>query len=167
MSHIAAVITDDSAKTQAMIAAAVAEWDVLGSRIVGLFSESHGIPGRACGAGFLRDIASGKAYSIYLETPSAHTSCHLDATGVEAACAAVLGRIPTSDLVVLSKFGKLEAARAGLFRAFERAVGTGRPLLTTVSYLHRDAWQAFAPGATLLPDDGAALRRWWRSFNEH
>jgi hypothetical protein len=165
MNHIAAVITDDSAKTQALLAAAVAEWGAA-ARIVGVFAESHGIPGRACGAGFLRDIVSGKAYSIYLETPSAHTSCHLDAAGVEAACAAVLGRIPTSDLVVLSKFGKLEAARSGLFRAFERAVGTGRPLLTTVSHRHRDAWQAFAPEATPLPDDGAALRRWWRSLNE-
>jgi hypothetical protein len=36
-------------------------------------------------------------------------------------------------------------------------------VLTTVSDRHRDAWQAFAPDATLLPADEAVIQDWWRA----
>ncbi len=73
----------------------------------------------------------------------------------------VLGQIPDSDVVVLSKFGKLEAAGGGLAPAFAAAIAAGKPVLTTVSELHRDAWQRLAPDAVRLPADPAAIRDWW------
>jgi hypothetical protein len=103
------------------------------------------------------------AYSIHLEDAPRDTSCHLDARGVDAACAAVLPRIAASDLVVLSKFGKLEAMGRGLFAAFEAARAAGRPVLTTVSPKHDEAWRNFAPDAIALPAEADALRDWWRA----
>jgi hypothetical protein len=128
-----------------------------------MIGEPHGRSDRTCTAGVLRDIVSGKPYQIHLDTPPNNTSCDIDAAGVETACAAVINDVLASDLVVLSKFGKLEAMRQGLAAAFEAAIAARKPVLTTVSDRHRDAWQAFAPDATLLPADEAAIQDWWRA----
>lgn len=161
---IATVIARDSATAQALIAKVVADWRAAGANIVGVIAEPHGIPGRTCGAGILREIVSRKSFPIYLDTAPSHTSCHLDATGVDGACAAILNQIATSDLVVLSKFGKLEASGGGLAPAFEAAIAAGKPLLTTVSYKHRDTWRALVAHATVLNADKAALENWWRAM---
>jgi hypothetical protein len=64
-------------------------------------------------------------------------------------------------VVVLSKFGKLEAAGGGLAPAFVAAIAAGKPLLTTISDLHRTACYGLAPDALRLPADAAAMRDWW------
>jgi hypothetical protein len=163
-SSIATIVGTDDADVQALLAKSVVHWRAAGANVVGLIAETHGLPDRTCRAGFLRDIVSGKPFSIFRETPPSHTSCHLDAAGVEAACAELLGQIPASDLVVLSKFGKLEAGQAGLASAFEAAIAAGKPVLTTVSGKHRDAWRAFAPDAIYLDADAASLDRWRNTF---
>jgi len=61
------------------------------------------------------------------------------------------------------KFGKLETKRAGLASAFEAAITAGKPVLTTVSDGHYDAWRALAPNAISLPADVAAIHAWWRA----
>lgn len=160
---IAAVLADDGTATQALLAAMIADWRESGAKIAGVIGELHGLPDRTCGAGFLRDIASGKPYRIYLEAPPRQNSCHLDAAGVASVCKAILDQISVSDLVVLNKFGKLERTGEGLATAFELAISAGRPLLTTVSDRHRDAWRAFAPDTSFLPADKAALQNWWRA----
>ncbi|HEY1746023.1 MAG TPA: DUF2478 domain-containing protein [Xanthobacteraceae bacterium] len=164
--QVAAIRAARGTETQPLLAALVAEWRAAGARIVGFVGELHGLPDRTCGAGFLRDVAFDKPYPIYLEEPASGKSCHLDAPGVSAASAALLSQIPGSDLVVLNKFGKLEAMGEGLPPAFRLAIDAGKPLLTTVSATHRDAWCAFVPGALELDADKAALRNWWRAI-EH
>lgn len=153
----------DGQDVQALLATVVADGRAAGASVVGVIAEAHGLPDRTCSAGILRDIVSGSPSQIYLESAPAGTSCHLDASGVEAACSLVLGQLEGSDLVVLSKFGKLEAMHKGLFAAFEAALGAGKPVLTAVSGKHLEALQAFAPQATFIEADAAALREWWRS----
>lgn len=159
--RIAVVQGVDSESIQRLLAAAVADWCAAGTKVAGVTSETHGLPDRTCSAGVLRDIGSGDQFPIYLGTLPQGTSCHLDAKGVEAACASVIDQIADSDLVVLSKFGKLEAMRQGLFPAFEAAIAAGRPVMTTVSGKHRDAWEAYAPDATYLEASKKALSDWW------
>jgi nucleoside-triphosphatase THEP1 len=161
-SRIAAVVGADSATIQALLATAVAGWRASGANVVGVIAEAHDLPDRTCSAGLLRDVTSGERHPMYLETVPSPTSCHIDAAGVETACAAILDQVPTSDLVVLSKFGKLEAAHQGLAAAFDAAIAAGKPVLTSVSDKHRDAWQAVAPDAIRLPADAAAIQAWWR-----
>lgn len=161
--RIATVMGDDGAAIQALLAATAAGWCAAGVKVVGVVAEAHGVPERRCSAGVLRDVASGASYPIYLETVPSHTSCHLDAAGVDAACASVLDQLSVSDVVILSKFGKLEAMRQGLAPVFEAALAAGKPVLTTVSEKHRDAWRAFAPGAAALAADGAAIGSWWQA----
>lgn len=158
---IAAIVSDDGAAVQVTLGEIVADWRSGGVKIAGVIAEPHGQPDRACGAGFLRDIVSGAPFSIYLDAPQSRSSCHLDADGVARACAGVLKQIPASDLVVLNKFGKLEAMGAGLAPAFNAAAAAGKPLLTTISKNHVDAWREFAPGTAILATDKAALQAWW------
>lgn len=161
MHRFAALGGADGPRLQALLAAAVAEWKAAGLRVAGVIAEAHSLADRACSAGFLRDIGSGKAYSMFLEAPPSGASCHLDATGVEDACAAVPGQITDGDVVVLSKFSKLEAAGGGLAPAFAAAIAASKPVLTTVSDLHRAACHGLAPDALRLPADAAAIRDWW------
>ena len=120
--------------------------------------------GAKIGGGFLRDIGSGEAYAMFLETSPVGTSCHLDANGVKDACDAVLGQVGRSDVVVLSKFGKLEAGGGGLAPAFAAVIAAGKPVLTTVSDLHRAACHQLAPDALHLPADAKAIRDWWATI---
>ncbi len=162
-SQVAVVQSTDGDNIQRLFAAVAADCRSAGMRVAGVIAEAHGLPDRTCSAGILRDIASGAQYPIYLAIAPTGTSCHLDARGVEAACASVLGQVQGSDLVVLSKFGKLEAMHEGLFPAFEAAIAAGKPVLTTVSSKHREVWQAFAPDPVLIDADQAALTEWWRA----
>jgi hypothetical protein len=159
---IAAVTGADSAVVQALFAAAIAQWRRAGVAVAAVLAEMDSLSNSTCSAGFLREMTSGTAYSIHLEEAPRDTTCHLDARGVDAACAAVLPQIVLSDLVVLSKFGKLEAMGRGLFAAFDAARIVGRPILTTVSPKHYEAWRNFAPDATALPATAPALQDWWR-----
>ena len=128
-----------------------------------MVSETHGLSDRTCSAGFLRDIASGTQFSIYLQDAPRGTSCDLDEGGIDAACRQLLPQIPGCDLLIMSKFGKSEAGGGGLAPAFEAAIKAHKPILTSVSELHLTAWRALAPKAADLPCDGSAVRRWWES----
>ena len=127
--------------------------------------EAHGLTGRSCSSGLLRNLETGNLFAMYLDEPPAHTSCHLDELGVVEACASVVDRIAASDLVVLSKFGKVEAVGSGLFEAFEIAVALKKPLLTSVAPKHHYAWQRFGPEALFIRPDRASIETWRRNVS--
>ncbi|MBV9586178.1 MAG: DUF2478 domain-containing protein, partial [Alphaproteobacteria bacterium] len=69
------------------------------------------------------------------------------------------------DLVLLNKFGKLEAAGNGLAGAFRAAIAAELPLLTSISPAHDPAWRRFADREfAILPPDAAAIDRWRRAI---
>jgi len=159
--RIAVVRGPDSATVQALFQQMVERWRASGVQVVGLIENTHGLAGRTCNAGVLRDIATGSPYPIFREAVLRSDACHIDVTGAELASKAVLAQIGTCDLVILSKFGKLEAAKRGLIGAFEAAKTLGKPVLTTVSDRHFEAWREFAPDASTLEARPDALTQWW------
>mgnify|MGYP001306963215 CR=1 FL=1 len=161
--NIAVIENPDGPDTQVLLAAAVTAWRDKGIRLAGVIAQSLSGDDATCSAGFLQDIASASRYAIHLANQPPETKCHLDITGLDDACGSLLAQIPASDLVVLSKFGKMEAGRQGLWAAFEAALWAGKPLLTTVSPKHRAAWDALVPSATWLMPDFASLERWRQS----
>jgi len=112
---IAAVVGCGSRSVQDLFAAVAGELIADGMRVIGVVSETHGLPDRTCSAGFLRDIVTREEFPIYLQDPPADTSCHLDEGGLEAASRRLLPRIPRCDLLIISKFGKSEAG-SGVWR---------------------------------------------------
>jgi nucleoside-triphosphatase THEP1 len=133
--------------------------------VAGVIAESADAEG-VCSAGFLRDLASGERFSIQLEKAPAHTSCHLDGSGVNKASAKLIPQIAAADIVILSKFGKLEAEGRGLWSAFEAAIKQGKLVLTTISAKHQEAWDALVPATDWLEGDLAEIRDWHRRWTE-
>lgn len=158
--NIAAVQGADSKSVQAFLSEMSDQWRAGGMKVIGVTAEGGGPPDRTCTAGFLQDIVSGDQFQIYLDEQPPDTTCDLDAGGVEAACASLMEQIETGDLLILSKFGKLEAEGRGLFPVFETAIAEGVPVVTTVSPKHRAAWRAFAPDAATLDAEKSTLAGW-------
>jgi hypothetical protein len=86
----------------------------------------------------------------------------LQGAGALLAAQAVERDITTGcDLVILSKFGKLEASRQGLVAAFTAAMEAGLPILTSVSPAFAQAWADFAaPLFDVLPADPNQIDAW-------
>lgn len=160
--NVAVIANREGLDSQLLLLKFVGNLRRAGVKVAGILAENNDAAGE-CSANFVRDIASGRQFSVHLDAPPAGTACHLDASGMEDAGHGLLGQIPAADIVIFSKFGKLEAARGGFWPAFEATCRAGKPLLTTVSPKHVDAWKAFAPQAIWLNGDDAAIDDWWRS----
>ena len=134
------------------------------ARVVGAIAEDHGLPDRACTAGYLRSLADGARYPIFQDLGRGSQTCHLAGDGALVAGAAVARDIRTGcDLVILSKFGKLEAG-GGLREAFAAAIEAGVPVLTSVSASQATPWESFAaPLFTPVAADAGEIEAWWRS----
>jgi len=165
MKKIAVVQGAPSATVQAMFRELVARWQP-SSRIVGVVEEDHGLPNRKCHAGYLRSIISGLPYPIFQDLGPGADACHLDGSGALSATEAVQKDIAAGcDLVILSKFGKLEAAREGLVPAFVAAMEAELPVLTSVSPAFEQAWALFAePMFVVLPAEVERVDAWWRNI---
>ncbi len=135
-------------------------------RIAGVLAEGHGLPDRACNAGYLRPVGNGERFAIFQDLGIGSSACHLEGAGVFAAAETVRQDIAAGcDLVVLAKFGKLEAAGGGLHDAFTAAFEAGVPVLTSVSPAFDSSWRNVAsPLYSVLAADGAAIDTWWRSI---
>ena len=128
-------------------------------RIAGVIEVSGGDGGEQ-----LRNIGDGRIFRLYQDLGPGAAGCAVDPGGVIAACAAACDDIAAGcDLVVLSKFGKLEAENgSGLTAAFAAALGADLPILTAVSPRHHERWHAFAaPYYELLEPDLTAIAAWW------
>lgn len=112
----------------------------------------------------IRKIADGLSYPVFQNLGAGATGCAMDPHGISLASEAVLREIEAGcDLVVVSKFGKLEAASgAGFVPVFIAAMDAGIPIITSVSPKYADAWADFAgPYAQQLPADAEAIDAWW------
>lgn len=158
--NIAVIENREGFDAQSLLAQAAQAWRDKGLRIAGVVAQSLSPDDAMCSAGHLADIATGNRYSIQLGNQSPETKCHLDITGLDDACGSLLTQIPSSDIVILSKFGKMEAERQGLWSAFEAAIWAGKPLLTTLSPKQRRGWDALVPSASWLTPDWQNLELW-------
>jgi hypothetical protein len=117
-----------------------------------------------CGRAMLRNIRSGATFSLFQDLGAGSTACALDPGGVTEACAAVCRDIAAGcDLVLLSKFGKLEAETGGgLLAAFVAAIEADVPVLTAVSPYNMDRWDTFAaPFYEVIGASQAEIAAWW------
>lgn len=166
--RIAVVQGAPSAAIQEIFGALVERWRPT-VRIAGVVAEDHGLPDRKCRAGYLRSIVSGTLYPIFQDFGPGAETCHLKEEGALAAATAVEKDIVAGcDLVLLSKFGKLEAAGQGLIEAFTTALAADVPLLTSVSPAFEVTWKAFAaPRFEILPAKAEPIETWWCAVHGH
>jgi hypothetical protein len=147
-----------SRRIQAMLSGVARRLEARGVSVTGVI-EVHEAPlSDACGGASLRHIETGACYRLYQDLGPGSTACCLDTSGVVEACQSVLERIPHSDVVILSKFGKLEAEHSGLIDAFIAAVEHRCTVLTSVTPLFEQPYLRFVgPLGAVIPPHKATL----------
>ncbi|MCB4770428.1 DUF2478 domain-containing protein [Ancylobacter sp. Lp-2] len=132
-----------------------------GRRVVGCV-EVIGPSGSRAGY-VLKDVVSGRQHHIEQNLGPLAEACHLDPAGIVDVCQSIIEALTRDcEVLVLAKFGKLEAYRSGLISAFARAVEQDIPVLTSVAPTYGAAWQRFAGEmAAVAPPDRAVLEAWW------
>jgi stage V sporulation protein SpoVS len=134
-------------------------------RIAGVIEESEGAEADACGAGHLVKISNGARFRLFQDLGRGSSACCLDPAGVVTACEDVVRDIISGcDLVILSKFAKLEVGGSGLTAAFATALEYEVPVITAVSPVFQESWNNFAaPYFEMLPPNAAAIDDWWQA----
>ena len=134
-----------------------------GHKVAGVIELASGESGGACGWRAVRDLSTGAVTSISQNLGRGSTACNLDPSGLIEACAAIERSVAAgADLVIISKFGKLEADRRGLSDAFRAAIDAGLPILTAVSPAMAAGWRLFAgPLSQFIPANASAVDAWW------
>src|SRR5262245_55070582 len=103
MKTIAVIQGAPSSQVQDLFRSWVERW-LPSVRFAGVIAEDHGLPDRACTAGYLRSLTTGEKFQIFQDLGAGSKGCHLAADGALAAAHAVQRDIAAGcDLVVLSK----------------------------------------------------------------
>ncbi|MEK4031722.1 DUF2478 domain-containing protein [Methylocystis sp. IM3] len=167
--RIAAVQGAASPLIQSTLLAFAQQLSRQGLRVAGVVEiSSCGDEGR-CKSLSVRDLASGDTYPITQKLGAGSEACNLDPGGLALACGVIEDAIQRGvDVVVLSKFGKLEAARSGLCDAFRAAMMADIPVITAVSPPVAEDWDRFAGElAQSVEARVDALAEWWEFQSEH
>lgn len=115
------------------------------------------------GARTLLDLEQGTLYPIDHDPGKDPNACCLD-PGALLVAGVVLRRVMESgaDLVIVNRFGVLEAEGGGFSAEMLELMAKGYPLLTVVAPAHLDAWRKFTGGlATELSPDIDAMANWF------
>ena len=157
-----AVVLPHRHAAHALLADFAARQRANGVEVAGLVQQGSKSAGDAPEDITLADLNSGERFAIMLSTACAGT-CAVDPSAVAAASAVLrraIGR--ESALIVVNKFGTLEAEGGGLADEMLQAMAAGLPVLTSVSVNRVEAWLRFTGGmCELLPPEPAALWAWW------
>ena len=163
MPSIGVVQDGDGADVQRLFRGLVDRWRST-AHIVGVIEEADGEVPQPRNARHLVSVTDGARFRIFQDLGPGSTACQIDPDSLLSAGEAVRREIQTGcDLVILSKFAKLEAEhRGGLMPALLSAVEAGVPLLTSVGSKFDAAWNRFAErNYVSLSADPPALDDWW------
>ena len=111
----------------------------------------------------IEDLATGEVTAIAEHRGKEARGCRLDVGLLTELSEAVLASLRSEEprLLVINKFGKIEADGGGLRQALAEAAALGIPVLVGVPMRNLDRWRAFAGlFAVELPVDDAAVAGW-------
>lgn len=161
---VAALVYADGIYPDRVIARAIEPLRERGVALAGALQlESTGLEGRHPCDIVLQDLSTGDVTAIAEHRGREARGCRLDVgllTDLAEAVASSL-RLEQPRLLVVNKFGKIEADGGGLRGAIAEAVSKGIPVLVGVPARNLDRWRAFAgPLAVELPADSSAIAEW-------
>ena len=161
---IAAVVYADGVYPDQAMARALEPMREAGIQLAGVLQRAaDALPGRHPCDLLIEDLASGEVVALAEHRGKEARGCRLDVGLLTEVAEAVLTSLQTESprLLVVNKFGKIEADGGGMRDVIAEAVGLGIPVLVGVPARNLDRWRAFAgPLAVELPDDDAALDHW-------
>jgi molybdate transport system ATP-binding protein len=158
----AAVLFEHSDDVDTAMAGAVAALRSGGLRVGGLLQAAT--PARGSGRrGFtLVVLASGERIRLDQPLGAEAQSCTLDGDALARAAQALRAAVKAApDLLVVSRFGKQEAAGGGMRAEIAEALLSGTPVLVAVSASLRAEWERFLGAASpMLPPCAKAIVAW-------
>jgi hypothetical protein len=160
--RIAAVKSVSSPETQALLGRVAGAWKAAGLRVAGAVQETAPIAPGGLPTKVLRDLTTGALHPVLQDLGPASTACCVDPGGLAAACAGIEKAVRQGcDVVIISKFGKLEAERGGLLDAFGAAIEMDAPVVTSVSPRVMEPWAHFAGSlAAFIAPELGAIESW-------
>lgn len=163
--RIAAIHSASSPQMQHTLFAFAQHLRNQGFRVAGVVETSPCDGESRCKNMSVQDLTSGRTYPITQKLGAGSEACNLDPGGLALACGLVEDAIQSGvDVVVLSKFGKLEAARSGLCDAFRAAMVADIPVITAVSPPLSQEWDRFAGDLSKFVEAHVdALSAWWET----
>jgi len=110
----------------------------------------------------VRVLPDGPVLRISQDLGPGARGCRLDPAVLESAVGLVARSLQTGpDLIIVNKFGKLEAEGGGFRPVIADALAVGIPVLVGLNTLNAAAFQSFAAGLAIeLPAEPRALSRW-------
>lgn len=157
----AAIRHDGSVDVDALLWAVADAQRRRGRRVRGLLMTYPEGNAQACAPMVLVDLAQGGAYRVSQELGSGSASCRADTQGFAQASAVLRQALcDAPDLVIVNRFGSLEAEGGGFAAELLDLLAAGVPLLTAVATRHEAAWERFTGGAAWLPAQQEAVQAW-------
>jgi nucleoside-triphosphatase THEP1 len=141
---LAALVYNELAYPDEILRQVVDRCRLRGVRLAGVMQHRPRDPGHRCDM-LLEDLATGRQTSIFASRGRGAKGCQLD----EYAMLKMVSEIELAlkngpKLVVLNKFGKVEAEGMGMRDLIAQAVGMGIPLIVGVPARNLHAWREFA-----------------------
>ncbi len=165
---IAALVYADGIYPDRAIAQAIEPLRERGVALAGALQlESTDLPGRHPCDMLLQDLSSGEVTAIAEHRGSEARGCRLDVSLLTELAEAVASSLYNEEprLLVVNKFGKIEADGGGLRGAIAEAVDRGIPVLVGVPARNLDRWRAFVgPLAVELPVEPSVIADWLGSL---
>jgi molybdate transport system ATP-binding protein len=165
MSRIAAIVYGPDQDCDRLLAELARGWRQAGLRVAGLVQINGGDASCDTLEMELEAIDTGRRFNICQDLGAGSVNaCRLDPAGLAEAAGALRAALAEPvDLVIVNKFGRMEAEGQGLIAEIGEAVAAGLPLIIGVPERFAGAWEAFAGGLdTRLACDAAALETWRR-----
>jgi len=158
---LAALCPNQTADCDSALAALADRLARQGLRVVGAVQVPHSGEARIMD---LQLLPAGTLLRISQDLGPAATGCRLDAGALEMAVAAAEAALAAApaDLLVVNRFGRLEAEGRGFAALIGTALEAGVPVIVGLSPKFRPQFTEFAGDlAEWLPADPAALLDWW------
>ena len=162
-SRIAAVVFERDEPVDAALVAFIAAARQGGARVAGLVQEQGDDGQSELYDVRVRDLTSGAKIGVMQNLGPSATGCRVDPRGIAEAAALLAKAIEEQpDLLIVSRFGRLETEGAGMLAEIGEAVARGLPIVICVPVRYRESWDAFAGGLdTPVGAREAELMSWW------
>jgi hypothetical protein len=161
-SSLAAIVYPNEAYPQSVFERIVHECRTHGLRVAGAFQHPAGVVAAGHCDVVLEDLLTGRRTGLFENRGAGATGCRLDV----AALAEVTGQIERSldgnpALLLLNKFGKVEAGGGGLIDLIAAAIDRGIPVIISVPVRNLDAWRDFAGDMSIeLSKNYSEIENW-------
>lgn len=160
--NLAYITVRGRGRTDDLLAEVVRSFEDDGLRLVGTVrAKPADQSGHPCDMD-LRVLPDGPGFRISQPLGPMAKGCRLDGGVIEAIAAEVEARMAGADLLIVNKFGKLEAQGRGLCPAIAMAMDKSIPVLVGVNEMNVPDFLAFSDGAAeALRPDALAIRTWF------